>query len=92
MAAQLPDRVATALRDVLKRLATGAVDVELHELDGLESAPRAHDELAAGRGSGKRVVRVAGAACSPDRSSSRARGHRATRRSRRWRGWCRSSC
>jgi hypothetical protein len=36
-----------------------ALDIELHELDGLESAPRAHDELAAGHGSGKRVVRVA---------------------------------
>ena len=62
MAAQLPDRVATALRDVLERLATGALNVESHELDGLGSTPRAHDELAAGRGSGKRVVRVAGAA------------------------------
>jgi NADPH:quinone reductase len=59
MAAQLPERVASALRDVLERLATGSLDVELHALDGLESAPRAHDELAAGRGSGKRVVRVA---------------------------------
>jgi NADPH:quinone reductase len=59
MAAQLPERVAAALRDVLERLATGSLDVELHTLDGLESAPRAHDELAAGRGSGKRVVRVA---------------------------------
>jgi NADPH2:quinone reductase len=59
MAAQLPERVAGALRDVLKRLAAGALDVEMHELDGLESAPRAHDELAAGHGSGKRVLRVA---------------------------------
>jgi NADPH-dependent curcumin reductase CurA len=39
MATQLPERLAGALRDVLKRLATGALDVELHELDGLESAP-----------------------------------------------------
>jgi NADPH:quinone reductase len=59
MATQLPERVAGALRDVLKRLAAGTLDVELHELDGLESTPRAHDELAAGRGSGKRVVRLA---------------------------------
>jgi NADPH2:quinone reductase len=59
MAAQLPERVAGALRDVLKRLATGALDIELHELDGLQSVPHAHDELAAGQGSGKRVVRVA---------------------------------
>jgi NADPH2:quinone reductase len=58
MAAQLPGRVAEALRGVLKRLADGQIDIELHELDGLESAPRAHDELAAGRGSGKRVIRV----------------------------------
>jgi NADPH2:quinone reductase len=58
MAAQLPERVAGALSDVLHRLAAGTLDVELHELDGLESTPRAHDELAAGRGSGKRVVRV----------------------------------
>ena len=54
MSSRLPERVAGALRDVLMRLA----DIELHELDGLESAPHAHDELAAGRGSGKRVVRV----------------------------------
>ena len=59
MAAGLPERVAGALRDVLTRLATGTLDVELHELDGLESASRAHDELATGRGAGKRVVRVA---------------------------------
>jgi NADPH2:quinone reductase len=58
MAAQLPERVAGALRGVLKRLATGALDVELHELDGLESVPPAHDDLAAGRGSGKRVIRL----------------------------------
>jgi NADPH2:quinone reductase len=59
MASQLPERVAAALREVLARLAARQLDVELHELDGLESAPQAHDELAAGRGSGKRVVRVA---------------------------------
>jgi NADPH2:quinone reductase len=59
MATRLPQRVAGALHDVLKRLATGALDVELHELGGLELAPRAHDELAAGLGSGKRVVRLA---------------------------------
>jgi NADPH:quinone reductase len=59
MAEQLPERVAGALRDVLERLSTGALDIELHELHGLESAPRVHDELATGRGSGKRVVRVA---------------------------------
>lgn len=59
MASQLPERVAAALRDVLARLADRRLDVELHELDGLESAPQAHEELAAGRGSGKRVVRVA---------------------------------
>jgi NADPH2:quinone reductase len=59
MAEQLPERVAGALRDVLERLSTGAPDIELHELHGLESAPRVHDELATGRGSGKRVVRVA---------------------------------
>lgn len=40
-------------------LATGALDVAVQELDGLEAAPGAHDELATGRGSGKRVVRVA---------------------------------
>jgi NADPH-dependent curcumin reductase CurA len=44
---------------VLARLAARQLDVELHELDGLESAPQAHEQLAAGRGSGKRVVRVA---------------------------------
>jgi NADPH2:quinone reductase len=59
MASQLPERVAAALRDVLARLAARQLDVELHELDGLESAPQAHDELAAGRGSGKRVVQIA---------------------------------
>jgi NADPH2:quinone reductase len=59
MASQLPERVAAALRDVLARLADRQLDVELHELDGLESAPQAHEELAAGRGSGKRVVRIA---------------------------------
>jgi NADPH:quinone reductase len=59
MASQLPDRVAAALHDVLQRLAAGTLNVELHELDGLGSTPRAHDELAAGRGSGKRVVRIA---------------------------------
>jgi NADPH2:quinone reductase len=58
MAAQLLERVGGALRDVLDRLAAGALDIELRELDGLESAPRAHDELAGGHGSGKRVVRV----------------------------------
>jgi NADPH:quinone reductase len=58
MSSRLPERVAGALRDVLVRLADHQIDIELHELDGLESAPHAHDELAAGRGSGKRVVRV----------------------------------
>jgi NADPH:quinone reductase len=58
MATQLPERVAAALNGVLKRLAAGTLNVELHELDGLESTSRAHDELAAGRGSGKRVVRL----------------------------------
>jgi threonine dehydrogenase-like Zn-dependent dehydrogenase len=59
MATQLPERVVGTLHDVLQRLPTGALDVELHELEGFESAPRAHDELAAGLGSGKRVVRLA---------------------------------
>jgi NADPH2:quinone reductase len=58
MSSQLPERVAGALRDVLTRLADHQITVELHELHGLESAPQAHDELAAGRGSGKRVVHV----------------------------------
>jgi NADPH:quinone reductase len=58
MSSQLPGRVAVALRDVLTRLADQQIDIELREFDGLESARHVHDELAAGRGSGKRVVRV----------------------------------
>lgn len=58
MADQLPERVGGALRDVLQRLATGTVDIALQELKGLDAAPGAHDELATGRGSGKRVVHV----------------------------------
>jgi NADPH:quinone reductase len=61
MSTQLPERVGGALRDVLTRLAEHQIDVELHQLEGLEAAPHAHDELAAGRGSGKRVVRVSDA-------------------------------
>ena len=63
MSSQLPERVAGALRDVLMRLADHQIDIELHKLDGLESAPHAHDELAAGRGSGKRVVCVTDGRC-----------------------------
>jgi NADPH:quinone reductase len=60
MATQLPRRVATALDTVLTHLASGALRVELHELDGLDAVPAVHQELAEGRGSGKRVIRVAG--------------------------------
>jgi NADPH:quinone reductase len=58
MASQLPKRVAEALRGVMQRLGDRQIDIELHELDGLESAPHAHDQLAARRGSGKRIVRI----------------------------------
>ena len=58
MAEQLPDRVATALHAVLERLAAGTLGVAVQELAGLDAAPGAHDELATGRGSGKRIVHV----------------------------------
>jgi NADPH:quinone reductase len=58
MAQQLPDRVATALHGVLERLAAGTLAVAVQELAGLDAVPGAHDELATGRGSGKRVVRI----------------------------------
>ena len=60
MATQLPRRVAAALDTVLTHLASGALRVELHELDGLDAVPDVHQELAEGRGSGKRVIRVGG--------------------------------
>jgi hypothetical protein len=57
-AAELP--VGTVDMDtVLTHLASGALRVELHELDGLEATRAVHQELAEGRGSGKRVIRVA---------------------------------
>jgi NADPH:quinone reductase-like Zn-dependent oxidoreductase len=59
MATQLPQRIATALDTVLTHLASGALRVEMHELDGLDAVPAVHQELAEGRGSGKRVIRVA---------------------------------
>jgi NADPH:quinone reductase len=59
MAAQLPQRVATALDTVLTHLAAGALSVEMHELDDLDATPAVHQELAEGRGSGKRIIRVA---------------------------------
>jgi NADPH-dependent curcumin reductase CurA len=58
MAAQLPERVSAALHGVLARLADGTLDIALTELVGLDAAPAAQQELAAGAGSGKRVVRV----------------------------------
>jgi NADPH2:quinone reductase len=59
MATQLPERVAIALDTVLRHLASGALSVEMHELDDLDATPAVHQELAEGRGSGKRVIRVA---------------------------------
>ena len=59
MATQLPKRVASALDTVLTHLGAGALRVEMNELDGLDATPAVHQELAEGRGSGKRVIRVA---------------------------------
>jgi hypothetical protein len=66
-AAELP--VGTVDMDtVLTHLASGALRVELHELDGLEATRAVHQELAEGRGSGKRVIRVAAGPTSAPRS------------------------
>ncbi|PYC87636.1 oxidoreductase [Streptomyces tateyamensis] len=53
-----PARVARAISRVLDLLAAGRVDLPVTELAGLAEVPAAHDQLAAGRGVGKYVVRV----------------------------------
>jgi NADPH2:quinone reductase len=58
MAAQIPQRVAGALQRVLQQLDAGQVTVPAQELNGLGAVAEVHDELATGRGSGKRVVRL----------------------------------
>ncbi len=58
LAVQRPNRVGEALRDALRRLADGTLGLAVSELDGLEAVAGAHQELADGNGSGKRVVAV----------------------------------
>ena len=58
LAVQRPNRVGEALRDALRRLADGTLDVAVSELDGLQAAPGAQQELADGTSRGKRVVAV----------------------------------
>jgi NADPH2:quinone reductase len=58
LAAQAPGRVSRTLHDVLVRLATGTLEIEVNEIDGLGAAPAAQQALAEGRGQGKQVVRI----------------------------------
>lgn len=54
-----PAVLATALSQVLDRLAAGDLDVDLTSVDGLAAAATAQQALADGRSSGKHVVRLA---------------------------------
>ncbi|MBS1877907.1 MAG: zinc-binding dehydrogenase [Actinobacteria bacterium] len=56
MARQLPDRVGAALSRALAALADGTLSVKPIEIAGLGGVAGVHDELAAGRGAGKRVA------------------------------------
>lgn len=59
-ARRAPERVGAAIGTALGLLADGTVTLELTIGDGLESAARAQQALAEGRGRGKHVVRVRG--------------------------------
>ena len=58
--AAAPARVAAALVEVLRLLASGQLQAPVTEVEGLDAVPAIHDLLAAGRGSGKYVVSVGG--------------------------------
>jgi NADPH:quinone reductase len=70
-AAAAPQRVRAAMTRVLDLLAAGELTIELRVVDGLERAADIQQELADGRGSGKRVIRV-GDARRPRRSADAA--------------------
>lgn len=57
-ASTAPEKVAQALREVLDRLATGQLALDVTPVDGLAAAAGAQQALAEGRGAGKYVVRV----------------------------------
>ena len=54
-----PQRVASALASVLGLLASGDLRISVTEVGSLEEVPAVHDRLAAGRGTGKYVARIA---------------------------------
>jgi len=58
LAATAPDRVASAMHNVLNHLAAGQLDIELTLVNGLDAAPRAQRALGEGPGRGKQIVRV----------------------------------
>ena len=58
LTAAAPARVAAALARVVRLLASGQLQLAVTEVDSLEAVPAVHDLLAAGRGTGKYVVRI----------------------------------
>ncbi len=60
LAATAPERLARAVRRVVDLLADGDLELPVVELPDLAAVPAAHDAMAAGRATGKYVVRVGG--------------------------------
>lgn len=59
LAANAPLRITEALRQVLRHLADGELDLDVTHVAGLDAAPEAQQALAEGRGRGKQIVQVA---------------------------------
>ena len=58
LAARAPERLTSALRDVLGHMTTGTLQLEITVLDGLAAASDAQQSLAEGRGATKYVTRL----------------------------------
>ena len=59
LAAVAPEQLCSTLRRVLDELATGELQTEVTEIEGLVAVPAAQQALAEGRGRGKQVARIA---------------------------------